>query len=68
MFDSNAPRDGVWNFERDISYRYLMDAEELNKLKHEVHFFQEVAGIRDYTLETYGYDLLTHGASRLRVH
>ena len=68
MFDSNAPRDGVWNFERDISYRYLMDAEELNKLKHEGHMLYYVPGIRDYTLETYGYDLLTHGVSRLPVH
>ena len=45
-----------------------MDAEELNKLKHEGHMLYYVPGIRDYTLETYGYDLLTHGASRLPVH
>ncbi len=68
MFDSNAPKDGVWNFERDISYRYLMDVEELDKLKHEGHMLYYVPGMREYTLETYGYDLLTHGVSRLPVH
>jgi hypothetical protein len=68
MFDSNAPQEGVWNFERDTWYRYLIDLDELNELQDAGHMLYYVTGIRDYTLEIYGYDLLSHGASRLPLH
>jgi hypothetical protein len=62
MYDSNIQDQGVWNFPRRIWYRYLIDLEELIHLVNGNFKIYYVEGVREYTLEVYGYDLNEHGA------
>jgi len=67
MFDSNRPREGVWDFQRNIWYRYLVDLQELRKLQNDNYGVFYVKGIREFTLDTYGYDLNDYGAIYLAI-
>jgi hypothetical protein len=62
LYDSNRHEQGVWNFKRDIWYRYLVDPYELSQLYADDFTVYYVGGVREYTLEVYGYDLDESGA------
>ncbi|UCD05429.1 MAG: hypothetical protein JSV98_10015 [candidate division WOR-3 bacterium] len=62
LYDSNRQEQGVWNFKRDIWYRYLIDPHELSQLCADDFTVYYVSGVREYTLEVYGYDLYESGA------
>ncbi len=67
MYDSNISGQGVWNFQHNIWYRYLIDLDELNKLLKKGFKIQYIDRIREYTTEVYGYDLNEYGAVFLEI-
>jgi hypothetical protein len=67
MFDSNRPREGVWDFHKNIWFRYLIDLDELRQLQRDDYLIFYLQGIRAFTLETHCYDLNDHGAIFLEI-
>jgi hypothetical protein len=57
MYDPNQSRAGVENFKRDILYRYLLTPQELQSTLGRSYKIYYVEGVREMTMETYGYDL-----------
>ncbi|UCF70971.1 MAG: hypothetical protein JSW49_01470 [candidate division WOR-3 bacterium] len=67
MFDSNLPRAGLWNFAKNIHYRYLIDRDELRQLQQSGHLIFYTEGIRAFTRDIYGYDINEYGAILLDI-
>jgi len=49
--------NGVWNLERDISYRYLLPLDELKDLQNKGYVIYYIRDIHLHTQLIYGYDL-----------
>ncbi|KPK64173.1 hypothetical protein AMJ83_04045 [candidate division WOR_3 bacterium SM23_42] len=67
MYDSNRPGAGVWNFQRDISYRYLLHLDEVKALKAKNYRIYYITRVREFTEDIHGYDLDDYGAVYLSV-
>jgi hypothetical protein len=67
MYDPNRPREGVQNFQRDISYRYLLTLDELQKLRKKNRMIYYIEGIREFTIDVYDYDLANYHATYLNL-
>ena len=67
MYDSNQPCASVWNFQRDISYRYLLHVDELKKLKAMSYRIYYLAKVREFTKDIHSYDLDDYGAVPLSL-
>ena len=67
MYDSNQPHEGVRNFQRDISYRYLLSLDELKELRDKNYQVYYITGIREFTKEIHGYDLDDYDAVSLSI-
>lgn len=67
MYDPNRPREGVRNFRRDISYRYLLTLHELQQLVKENCMLYYIEGIREFTIDVYGYDLADYQTTYLNI-
>lgn len=57
MGDANSPQKGVWNFEKDIWYRYSVPLDELQELQGRGYTIYYIEGMRDYIKRVHGYDL-----------
>jgi len=57
MYDCNLPSAGVRDFQHDVSYRYLLTSDELEALLKEGFKVYYINGVREYTIEVYGFDL-----------
>lgn len=67
MYDCNQPGEGVWNFQRDISYRYLLHLDEVKALKAKNYRIYYITRVREFTKDVHGYDLDDYGAVYLSV-
>jgi hypothetical protein len=67
MYDCNLPREGVRNFQRDIWYRYLLASNELAQLLERGYKIYYIDGVREYTMEVYGYDLADYSTTHLAI-
>jgi len=67
MYDSNIQNQGVWDFQRAVWYRYLIGLDEQTLLINSNFKIYYIEGVREYTLEVYGYDLDEHGAIMLEL-
>ena len=57
MGDANYEKKGVWNFKKDIWYRYLVPLDELQDLQSRGYTIYYIKGIREYTKKCYNFDL-----------
>jgi hypothetical protein len=67
MYDPNQPREGVRNFDRAISYRYLLTLPELQQLIQEDNTIYYIDGIKEFTIEVYGYDLADYQTVYVKI-
>lgn len=58
--DQNDVKKGIWNFEKDVWYRYLVPLDELHDLQEKGYTIYYIKGIREYTKRVYGYDLINY--------
>lgn len=57
MGDANYKEKNVWNFKKDVCYRYLISIDELQNFKCKGYKIYYIKGIHDYTKRIYDYDL-----------
>ena len=65
--DPNYEKKGVWNFEKDVWYRYLVPLDELQDLQKKGYTIYYIEGMRYYTKSVYNYDLNDYNAIYLNV-
>jgi len=65
--DANYEKKGVWNFEKDVWYRYLVPLDELQDLQNKGYTIYYIEGMQDYTERVYDYDLNDYNCVYLDV-
>ncbi len=65
--DQNNVKKGIWNFKKDVWYRYLVPLDELQDIQQKGYTVYYIKGIREYTKSVYGYDINKYNCIYLNV-